>query len=202
MQTSPRSRRFQIAIAAALVVAAGAAGVAYASTRDTRADTPSASSATPSAAAPATTAAAVAETTPPPALRLGKTATVSDGEGPALVTATALAYRQPVAKGAPRPDDQPGYVWGAADVKVCMKIPDQTVSRWTWVLMYADGAVIEPSSTGYVHFPNPAYPWDDQPVRVGRCVRGWIVFPVPSGERPASIQYQPDGYEPIEWRVG
>jgi hypothetical protein len=32
------------------------------------------------------------------------------------VDATVFGYKQPVAKTAPRPDEQPGFVWGAAEV--------------------------------------------------------------------------------------
>jgi hypothetical protein len=69
-------------------------------------------------------------------------------------------------------------------------------------LAYADGAVIEPSSTGYGGFPTPEYPWGDHPLAAKRCVKGWIVFPVPPKQKPQFIQYLPEGNTlPAEWRV-
>ncbi|MCX4474801.1 hypothetical protein OOK41_31570 [Micromonospora sp. NBC_01655] len=128
-------------------------------------------------------------------LPLGKSTRTADG----YVTATVYGYRHNVAKSAPRPDEQPGYVWGAADVKVCankdISASSVGVSHGPWVLVFADDTVAEPSSTGYESFPEPAYPWAEKALAPGRCVRGWITFPVPGKKRPAFVEYAPEGEE-------
>ncbi|MCX4474775.1 hypothetical protein OOK41_31440 [Micromonospora sp. NBC_01655] len=92
------------------------------------------------------------------------------------VTATVYGYRHNVAKSAPRPDEQPGYVWGAADVKVCankdISASSVGVSHGPWVLVFADDTVAEPSSTGYESFPEPAYPWAEKRPRAGPVCAG------------------------------
>lgn len=128
-----------------------------------------------------------------------------------IAIATAYAYRQPVATTAPKPD-QPGYEWGAADIKVCAgsgagdSQQGITVTRGPWSLVYADATQAQPSNTGYNAFPKPEYPWDDHPLPWTRCIRGWIVFPVPAGKRPTMVEYAPppDPARPtmvIDWAI-
>jgi len=121
------------------------------------------------------------------------------------VNGTVFRYRQPVAESAPRPDEQPRYEWGAADVRVCATKdanPKNYITNSSWTLVYADDTVIEPSSTGYQQFPLPEYPWGEEPLVPGRCVRGWITYPVPKGKRPVFVQWSP-GEEPVppRWAV-
>lgn len=135
-------------------------------------------------------------------------------------TAAVLAYVQPVADSGPQPHDAgypEGLVWGAADVRVCVPdVPPSEVfedeqvpeaeDRWfvstaPWSLLYEDGSLVTSSNTGYSSFPQPEYPWGDQPVSLGQCVRGWIVFPVPDDTSPIGVQYAPSGTAPVTWRV-
>jgi hypothetical protein len=104
---------------------------------------------------------------------------------------TAYRYRQPVAKSAPEPDGQPGYEWGALDVKVCAAAdaPESAISNEPWTLRYADATGAGPSSTGYDSFPKPEYIWGEEQLRPGSCVRGWITFPVPEKQRPVTAEY-------------
>lgn len=150
---------------------------------------------TPPAAAQTTTAAApsTAAASPTPGSR--KFGEKADGD---RSTATAHGYKQPVAKTA-TPPDQAGFEWGAADVEVCVKV-DGTLVNSSWLLIYADHTTIEPSSVGYQQFPLPAYPWGEKEVTAGQCVRGWITFPVPAGKRPATVQYNPQGFR-ADWAV-
>ncbi|MEU8329808.1 hypothetical protein [Micromonospora sp. NPDC048839] len=129
-------------------------------------------------------------------LTLGKSRESPDG----AVVSTVYAYKQPVAKTAPRPDEQKGFEWGAVDVKVCVK-KDYTankiaVSHSPWVLVYADDTQIEPSNTGYGQFPQPEYPWGEKVLAPGRCVRGWITYPVPAKSRPVAVEYAAES-EPV-----
>jgi hypothetical protein len=128
--------------------------------------------------------------------------TLNDG----LAIATVYDYRQPTAQGATKPD-QPGYVWGAVDVKVCAGSgTGQTdkgigVSHNPWFLVYADARTFEHSPIGYQQFQQPEYPWDEHLLLWGQCLRGWITFAVPGDQRPAKVQYQPSTGDVIEWKV-
>lgn len=131
----------------------------------------------------------------------GQSLTAADG----WVATTVYAYQQPIAKNAPRPD-QDGFTWAAADVKVCsQRKPDEdpiSVSHGPWALVYADSTRITASSTGYEAFPKPEYPWGDTIVTSGRCVRGWITFGVPPTTRPSMVEYLPRGANtPSDWVV-
>jgi hypothetical protein len=194
----PRAPWIAATIATALVI--GGAGAAYVATRD--GDSPrtepaaaeGSASPTPSPSAPAPTTIAAPDSHP-----LGEKVSVADG----LARATVLAYRQPVAKGAPRPDDQSGYVWGAAQIQVCAG--GQTpigVSATPWRLVYADGAMVEPSYVTYVQFPRPEYPAVEVVLKAGRCAKGWITFPVSADAKPQFVEYHPAGAPlPIDWRL-
>lgn len=136
-------------------------------------------------------------------LAMGKSFTTTEG----AARATVYAYKHNVARSAPRPDEQPGYVWAAIGVKVCalrVDIAPQgiSISNGPWTLVYADDTQIEASSVGYNQFPEPEYPFGEKAVAPGRCVRGWITYPVPGNKRPVAVEYAPAG-EPIapRWAV-
>lgn len=160
--------------------------------------TPNATTGAPTTAAATTPAAPTADPDAPH--QMGARVTIDAR----FVNATVFAYKQPVATGAPRPDGQPGFTWGAADIRVCATkdAPDMTVSNSTWRLTYTDDTLIEASSTGYGSFPKPEYPWGDNSLTAGRCLRGWITFPVPGSKRPAFVAYGPEGQRiPVRWTV-
>ncbi|MFC4146626.1 hypothetical protein ACFO0M_10195 [Micromonospora mangrovi] len=152
------------------------------STASSSSPSPAVSSASPTPSASPTAA-------PDVQLALGKSKESPDG----AVISTVYAYKQPVAKSAPRPEEQAGYEWGAADVKVCVKksytANSVSVSNSPWTLVYADDSQIEASGTGYESFPEPAFPFGEKTLAPGRCVRGWITFPVPAKKRPAAVEY-------------
>jgi hypothetical protein len=131
---------------------------------------------------------------------LGETVTLGG-----IASATAYAYKQPVATSATRPD-QAGFEWGAADVKVCLIGGSAYVNNQPWSLVWDDSTRAEPSHIGYQQFPQPEYPFGDTVVQAGRCVRGWITFPVPVGKKPAMVEYQPQPDSPlagtvVDWAV-
>ncbi len=136
-------------------------------------------------------------------LAMRRAFTTSDGIG----SATVYGYRHNVARTAPRPEEQPGYVWAAIDVKVCALRSDAapdgiSVSDGPWTLVYDDDSQIEASSVGYSQFPEPGYPFGDKRLAPGRCVRGWITYGVPGKQRPVAVEYAPEG-EPVapRWTV-
>lgn len=153
------------------------------------------------AAAPSTIQSAPATAAADPGiLALGKTAPVQYADGSGIgATVTVYGYKQPVATSAPHPD-QAGYVWSAADVKVCVK-QDVTISNEPWTLVYADSTDAEPSSIGYRQFPEPSYPFGDKEVKAGRCVRGWITFAVPKAKKPTMVEYSLTDGSVVDWKA-
>lgn len=107
---------------------------------------------------------------------------------------TVFAYRQPTAANATRPQS-PGTEWASADVQVCLDaigadFDSITVNRKPWSLIYADGTVATPSSITYQQFDTPEYPVAERTLKVGRCVRGWVTFTAPAGQRATMVEYQ------------
>lgn len=196
---TPRRARARILIAVAAVVAAVAVvGGAYALGRSGGAPDTSPS---PAAASPSAGKATPSEPTADVVLALGDSRESSGGE----VVSTVYGYRQPVAKSAPRPDGQPGFEWGALDVKVCVKgdyVGDPiVVGNARWLLVYDDDTQIGPTDTGYEAHPKPEYPWEKE-LAPGRCVRGWITYPVPAAERPVFVEYAASSERvPPRWAV-
>lgn len=128
---------------------------------------------------------------------------------------TAFEYAQPapISSDVPQPVDAghpDSYVWAGVDVEVCVptELPADLegepiyVSNYVWSLLYENGAIVDPSSTGYSGFLEPEYPWGDQLVSPGQCVRGWITYAVEGGQRPTKVQYAPPSVtEPIVWAI-
>lgn len=202
--TTTRPRRAATAAAAALLALAGCGGDPAPTAAPTTPATPTAAAATTSpapTASPTPDMAAAEDADADEPLAFGKTATI----GGNIATATVYGYRQPVAASAPRPVGQPGFTWGAADVKVCALKNTQfegiTVSNDPWKLVYADDTQMEPSSIGYNQFPEPGYPFGERDLRAGRCVRGWVTFPVPAKKRPTHVEYVPENHPGARWTV-
>jgi hypothetical protein len=133
--------------------------------------------------------------TPPTVHKLGETVTEAQGRA----SATVYAYKQPVARDATKPH-QIGYEWAAADVKTCALVdPGIAVTTEPWTLAYADSTAAQASSVTYEQFPLPEY--QNKDIYAGKCQRGWIVFPVPTDQRPQTVEYQPEGSPPIDWAI-
>lgn len=118
-------------------------------------------------------------------------------------TSTVVAYEHDVKTSVSAEDETgaSGYVWSALEIKVCMKSDGMGVSRFPWILAFADGARVEPSGTTYGDFPKPEYPIEAD-VKNGDCVRGKITYAVPGDQRPTKVIYAPDSLpEPVEWTM-
>ncbi|MDJ1131225.1 hypothetical protein [Streptomyces iconiensis] len=111
---------------------------------------------------------------------------------------TALTYRQPV-PGIYGADS--GEEWARLEVKVCIKAGDDVrVSQFPWFLAFADGSRVEVTGSSGGDFPRPEFPMDAA-VKPGDCAKGGIMFPVPKGQRADRAVYEPDGGEPVEWKI-
>jgi hypothetical protein len=90
-------------------------------------------------------------------------------------------------------------------VRVCLpQITDDAPLEITWEpwsVEFADDTVATPSDgADQSFFDVPLYPSPGLARRVaeGRCVRGWIVFEVPKGERPVRTG---DSAPPAVWTI-
>ncbi|MFI5496639.1 hypothetical protein [Actinoplanes sp. NPDC051859] len=119
------------------------------------------------------------------------------------LVATVHTYRQPVAAATVDPGSD--TEWGAADVEVCATAGapgDIRISHLPWALEFADRTRTTAATVRYREFPRPGYPVTSTPLAPGACARGWITFPVPSGERPALIEWSPSNEpQPQRWRI-
>jgi hypothetical protein len=121
---------------------------------------------------------------------------------------TVYAYRQPLPS--QFPPQQHGTTYAGADVKYCnLKSTGQgtSVSWAPWSLGFKDDTSIDSVTEWSPEwFSVPLYPAVGKDVVVGRCVRGWVLFAVPKGKRPARIAYSPAAEDgpvvPVtEWAV-
>lgn len=152
-------------------------------------DTPAAA-ATPSATASSASASPAPSPTPQAPRAIGQTLDTVNAKNGTAATVTVLGYQQGV-RAHMTPDEEngtTGYVWAALEIKVCSTKGTVAISRYPWVLAYADGARVEPSGTTYGDFPKPEYPHEAE-IKEGDCVRGKTVFAVPGAQRPAKILY-------------
>ncbi|MFE6942219.1 hypothetical protein [Streptomyces chartreusis] len=129
--------------------------------------------------------------------------TFNDPVGEVTLKVTVLGYEQGI-KAATSADQEfstTGYEWAALEIKACVTKGTGGTTRYPWVLAYADGARIEPSSVTYGDFPKPEYPYEAT-VKAGDCVRGKTVFAVPGDQRPERVLYTPEALpEGAEWKV-
>lgn len=193
--TEPTRRRVHpviLAVVGVLVGAAAGAGITVALRPPAKAGAVNTVYVTSTVTAAVPTAATAPTAGGPRVLALGTTTAVNGAK------VTVYSYRQPTAASAPAPVPA-GYVWGAADVKVCATELD-TVSTIPWTLQYADDTQAEPSNDIYNQFPAPEYPVE-KTLQPGRCARGWIVFPVPKAKKPTMVEYQLDTGETRDWKV-
>jgi hypothetical protein len=138
-------------------------------------------------------------TSPPPSgHRFGESVPANSG----FVAAVVFGYVQPAARDAA--PAQAGHVWAAIDVQACAEpgtVFKVTVSDGPWSLRFADGTVVGPTLADDPHFPQPRYPATPTSLEAGECLRGWMVFEVPTDGRPDLVRYAPQGGSPIDWLV-
>ncbi|MCU1690639.1 MAG: hypothetical protein JWN20_2567, partial [Jatrophihabitantaceae bacterium] len=90
---------------------------------------------------------------------------------------------------APAPSDG-NSDWAALDVQVCVDAAaGSIITNNPWTLVGSDNRSYEPSGVGYNQFPVPGYPFGEQKLAAGECVRGWIVFPVTKGAKIVAARY-------------
>lgn len=117
-------------------------------------------------------------------------------------SATFYGYQQPVSVGRSLDAVAQQFVFGVADVQVCVgskpsALAASITDRKSWVLHYADGTSTAPAAIHYPQEPSPLFPFLTSGPAVSAansCIRGKIVYPVPRASTPNSIGYAPSGY--------
>jgi hypothetical protein len=77
-----------------------------------------------------------------------------------------------------------------------------SISDAAWSLRATDGFAVSPWRGDDPAFPQPRYPQTPTSLQAGQCVRGWVVFEVPTNGRPQLLRYSPQSAEPIDWLIG
>lgn len=107
--------------------------------------------------------------------------------------------------------DGPANHWAAAKVEGCWTGPmkgfdEDTISvSWDpWSLMDSQNGRWATFETGTgPQWLTPKYPQynEDQALRMGECVSGWMEFPVDDGVKVTHVRYTIEGAPPIIWKV-
>jgi hypothetical protein len=115
---------------------------------------------------------------------------------------TVFSVEQNMAQNAAAPPS--GGHWVGADVQTCLKESrtNFTVSWGDWSVSDAGNGQYQASPDRLSEFPTPQYPFATEPLAVGECVRGWVVFPVAFGVQVTSVKYKPEGRTPVFWTAG
>lgn len=114
---------------------------------------------------------------------LGERVAVAD------VEVTAFTYRQPSAAGGKAPAK--GYGWAALDAELCVRAGTAAGSWEPWSLIYRDGSTAVARRPAAGAGETPGFPDDGKQIAAGTCARGWIMFAVPTAERPMLVELQP-----------
>ena len=75
-------------------------------------------------------------------------------------------------------------------VQVCNTSTDKTftTSPRPWSLATSDGSLFKNASSSWENDPVPLYPWDGV-ITAGQCIKGWLLFEVPSGTTLTEVRY-------------
>ena len=105
---------------------------------------------------------------------------------------TYFGRQRPAAPNAPTPQ-QAGTEWVAIDVQECLDASQPQggdLSNSAWAVTDTGNGQTDPSSPTYHQFPAPEYPVQGY-IDPGSCVRGWIVYPIVSGQQLTTVRYFP-----------
>jgi hypothetical protein len=149
---------------------------------------------------PETTSAAASSTSTANAPMPPGSEIVIGGDGGAIsARVTVYSVTQDAAPAAPKPPG--GGHWASADVKTCLDKANAgfTVSWDVWSVADANYGNYKAADLTYNQFPRPLYPFFEEPVSVGDCVRGSILFPVPDGVTVTRVKYAPNKNVAAVW---
>ena len=132
---------------------------------------------------------------------LGATRTFTDVMSGLEVDVTVFAVNQNIALRLPTPAS--GGHWVGADIETCLKSSLYTTTLtvgWSdWSVSDAQNGQYISSDKPYSGFPTPQYPFSDEPIVEGECVRGWVLFPVAKRTTITKVKYKPSFDDPAFW---
>lgn len=156
-----------------------------------------------------TPASAIATSAPSPTptdetLKIGQVFEFKDG------STQVLRYKQPVgsaediASAIESDELKKGGMFGSIEVRTCIALTSaeaQPVGAGPWSLGFSDGTVQDYKISDPT--PGTGYPFFGKTVRPGKCVKGWITFPIPPKVRPTVAVYEGGGNvgNPTEWKL-
>jgi hypothetical protein len=136
-------------------------------------------SSSPDAGTPASPLPATAPASPTaPAASLGSPVEVGYG---VTVTVHTVDRAVPELAGSPGPRT-------AVDIEACASTQDVTVAGSRWSLLGAAGGpypAVVPTQA-----PQPAYPYEAEPLVAGECRRGWLLFALPQDAAVTTARYE------------
>ena len=133
---------------------------------------------------------------------LGATRTFTGVTSTLEVDVTVFAVNQNIALRLSTPAS--GGHWVGADIETCL-IKKSLYSRtltvgWSdWSVSDAQNGQYISSDKPYSGFPTPQYPFSNEPIVEGECVRGWVLFPVAKGTTITKVKYKPSFDDPAFW---
>ena len=132
---------------------------------------------------------------------LGATRTFTDAVSGLEVDVTVFAVDQNIALRLPTPAI--GGHWVGADIGTCLKMSDYgrklTVGWSDWSVSDAQNGQYTSSDKRYSGFPTPQYPFSNETIVEGECVRGWVLFPVANRTTITKVKYKPGFDVPAFW---
>jgi hypothetical protein len=157
---------------------------------------------TTSAAQPAPT---TVENSPKNPAPLGTTLSFSGdrftGDKDLQIDVTVFGFAHNVAPNAALPSG--GGHWVGADVQTCLKktyeYKNFTVSSKDWSVTDSKDGPYDSSDATDPDFPMPRYPVDNEPVAVGECTRGWVLFLVAADADVVLVKFRPRFGAPAFW---
>lgn len=148
-------------------------------------DAPVATTAPPTSST-TTTLATPAEPAP---LHIGEKAQTRDGN-----SVSVLSWEQPVEGTAVEPG--PGQEYGSAEAEICAgRRGAPRVSPESFAVELTDG-----TRRGRTYFGPREPALSGGSLAAGECVRGWLTFEVPRGQRPAYVVFK--GSSQVRWLAG
>lgn len=116
-------------------------------------------------------------------------------------TAEVLKFQKNVE---PRTSNEPGMRMDAALVKMCNSsvlpddFPEEVFSALSWQLHDGDDGTYDSSNVRYRQSPKPEFPFEKR-LAIGKCVRGWVVFDIPTEVSATKIALVRDAADEATW---
>jgi hypothetical protein len=98
----------------------------------------------------------------------------------------------------PNPSDR----WSSIEIENCNgSHPNAYLSSNPWRMVSSDNRQFQPSSTGYVTFPEPDITFGETAIAPGECIRGWFTFVTARDAVITSVKYTPVTGDTITWVI-